>query len=379
MINVDELLEPISDEKICGDFLKYEKIYDDIQEYRREDDPRLPQGIWQTEIKRADWPKLINTCVDALKNKTKDLQLAAWLLEALTVTEGFAGLGCGIQLFRKMSEKFWDEVYPEIDSEGAGLMRRMAPIYFFSEKIRDRIILIPLSAPTDYESDSYSLADWLTARHHMHVKNLPKDSLTMEQIKKSVSMTPESFYLNVKVETENALNELKLFEDFLNEKCHDDSPSFRSVYECLQDVQQTAINCLGECLIIKPVKENPPEEEQKIQKPTPESPKDAEKKVEEAPQPASTGEKKTKKGPTIENAYKVLRDIGNFLAQAQPQSPSATLIKIALALGEKSFQELLEINMKNGVSVMNTISELHLAVNGRDANPISFDPTAPQG
>ncbi len=71
----------------------------------------------------------------------------------------------------------------------------------------------------------------------------------------------------------------------------------------------------------------------------------------------------------------MLRDIGNFLAQAQPQSPSATLIKIALALGEKSFQELLEINMKNGVSIMNTISELHLAVNGRDEIPPPFDPT----
>ena len=379
MIDLDELLNPISEEKPCGEYLKYEQIYDDIQEYRREDDPRLPQGIWQTEIKRADWPKLINTCVDALKNKTKDLQLVAWLTEALTVTEGFSGLGCGIQLFRKMSEKFWDQIYPEIDSEGGGVTRRLTPIYFFSEKIRDRIILVPLSAPTDYESDSYSLADWLTARHHMHVKNLPKDSLTMEQIKKSVSMTPESFYITVRTETENALSELKLLEDFLTEKCGDETPSFRNVYESLQDVQQTATNCLSECLVLNVPKEEPPQET-KTQETTPESSENTEKRPEEAPQQASAEEKKPpKKGPTIENAYKVLRDIGNFLAQAQPQSPSATLIKIALALGEKSFQELLEINMKNGVSVMNTISELHLAVNGRDENPIPFDPTAPQG
>ena len=31
MIDLDELLNPISEEKPCGEYLKYEQIYDDIQ------------------------------------------------------------------------------------------------------------------------------------------------------------------------------------------------------------------------------------------------------------------------------------------------------------------------------------------------------------
>jgi flagellin-specific chaperone FliS len=68
---------------------------------------------------------------------------------------------------------------------------------------------------------------------------------------------------------------------------------------------------------------------------------------------------KSNRGPTLEEAYRLLGEISAFLEMEQPQSPASTLIKIATSIGKKTFQELMEINMQNGSTVMSTISELY--------------------
>ena len=62
---------------------------------------------------------------------------------------------------------------------------------------------------------------------------------------------------------------------------------------------------------------------------------------------------------TSAEVYETLEQIADLLEKEQPQSPASTLIKIASAIGNKTFKELLEINMENGTSVMRIISELH--------------------
>src|SRR6266852_2434003 len=88
-IDVQSLLEPISRERPAGESLRYEGTYDRIQDARREDDQRLSQGIYKTNLKRADWEADETVCVEALKSRTKDLQIAGWLLEAWLHLHGF--------------------------------------------------------------------------------------------------------------------------------------------------------------------------------------------------------------------------------------------------------------------------------------------------
>jgi len=91
MIPVEELLQPISEEKPSGADLRYDPVYDAIKEARRQDD-ELNQGAWQAERKVADLPLVIKLSTEALKKKTKDLQISAWLTDALLRKEGFSGL-----------------------------------------------------------------------------------------------------------------------------------------------------------------------------------------------------------------------------------------------------------------------------------------------
>ena len=91
-LDLPKLLTPISREKSAGDYLFYEGTYDQIQEARREDDAGLDQGVWTTDLKKADWGRVQNLCLDALLKRSKDIQLSAWLMEAWLHSEGFFGL-----------------------------------------------------------------------------------------------------------------------------------------------------------------------------------------------------------------------------------------------------------------------------------------------
>ena len=79
---------------------------------RAEDD--LSKGEW-ARPKTADWPKVIELSSGALATKTKDLQVGAWLVEALVELYGFVGLRDGLKLMRGLHEQFWETLYPQMD------------------------------------------------------------------------------------------------------------------------------------------------------------------------------------------------------------------------------------------------------------------------
>jgi type VI secretion system protein ImpA len=114
VIDLDALLLPISDESPSGESLRYSGLYDEIAEARRADKD-VSQGEWQTQLKTADYRKVIDLAIPALTSQTKDLQIAAWLSEALSWQHGFAGVRDSFRLLSGLQENFWETLHPEID------------------------------------------------------------------------------------------------------------------------------------------------------------------------------------------------------------------------------------------------------------------------
>src|SRR6266581_8421541 len=104
----DDLLNPIPGDNPSGTNLRYAPVYDKIKEARREDDD-APQGEWAHERKVADWKQVVKLAGEALATKSKDLQLAAWLTEAMLRQEALGGLRAGLGLLRGLLDKFWDQ------------------------------------------------------------------------------------------------------------------------------------------------------------------------------------------------------------------------------------------------------------------------------
>src|ERR1039457_2350160 len=121
-IDIEALLQPISDSQPCGAEIRNLPLFIQIREARRQEED-LAQGVWAHDVKEADYALALKLSKEALTKRGKDLQVAAWLTEALLRQEGFAGLGQGLNLISGLLERYWDSVHPQIDDDGDLEMR----------------------------------------------------------------------------------------------------------------------------------------------------------------------------------------------------------------------------------------------------------------
>lgn len=162
-IDLDPLLNPISEDKPSGEWLRYEPLYGKIQEARRADDESLPQGIWKTNPKRADNGEVIRLCQQALKSQTKDVQLAVWLCEAWSRVHGPRGLCVGMLLISELLDRFWETLYPVLDENGDSSYR-LAPLSGLDRALSLQLKLLPLTQPVVGQERILCYADWERAQ-----------------------------------------------------------------------------------------------------------------------------------------------------------------------------------------------------------------------
>src|SRR5579863_7650257 len=152
----DDLLNPIAGPNPSGANLRYDPVYDKIKEARREED-QPPPGMTERDRKVADNTLVIKLTTDLLTNKTKDLQIAAWLTEAMLKKQGFGGLRGGLALCHGLVEKFWDTLYPELEDGDSS--SRGAPLGFVGSKLEIPLKLVPV-----VEKANYGLLDYQQSR-----------------------------------------------------------------------------------------------------------------------------------------------------------------------------------------------------------------------
>lgn len=158
-IVIDELLLPIPGTDPAGSDLRYTTCYEEIMEARRCEDA-ISMGDWRHCVKTANWEKAVDLTVSALSTRSKDLQIAVWLAEALTVLHGFRGLEQGVRLVAGLVERFWEGAYPQV--EDGDLEYRAAPFQFLNEKVALHVREIPLTDPE--VTRGYSWLKWQQSR-----------------------------------------------------------------------------------------------------------------------------------------------------------------------------------------------------------------------
>src|SRR5262249_38729729 len=73
-----------------------------------------------------DWKPVLRGGAALLAEKSKDLEITAYVIEALVRLHGFAGLRAGFRLARELVERFWERLYPLPDEDG--METRLAPL-----------------------------------------------------------------------------------------------------------------------------------------------------------------------------------------------------------------------------------------------------------
>src|SRR5579885_3625691 len=114
VIDVEGLLEPVPGDNPAGEPAPFQ-VRKELDELREEVDPDRfspDEPARPTEAKKADWPGIVRVGTAALRDSSKDLLIAARVVEALTHQHGFAGLADGLALLRGLVERCWDRVHP---------------------------------------------------------------------------------------------------------------------------------------------------------------------------------------------------------------------------------------------------------------------------
>ena len=284
------LLNPISAENPAGENLRYAPVYDKIKEARRQDDD-APQGDWTYERKVADWPLTIKLISETLATKSKDLQLVAWLAEAMLIREGVAGLREVLDLARGLLENFWDSLYPELEDGDAEY--RSTPLQWIGDRLE-----IPLKQ-TRLTNNFGKGLNWFQYKESRSVgteaaaaesdtkreareKAIAEGKMPQETFDADVDATPKQFYVDLMATYDGTIESLDLLSALCDEKFGDVAPSFSKLKGPLEEVRQTVKTLLQkkrEKEPDEPVAEAATEAEPE---PEPEAPM-------EAPQPVAAG------------------------------------------------------------------------------------------
>lgn len=346
VIDLESLLQPISEEMPSGEYLRYSGIYDLISEARRADE-NLSQGEWQTELKVADYPEVINLSVNTLIMQSKDLQIGVWLAEALMKLYGFVGLRDSLKLLSGLQERFWETLHPEID-EGDMEGRANAISWFDLQSS----LIIKEAKITN--GDGYSYINWEDSKKYDIPENIDtleyadqdryrelaaeaerERRVTGDMWRKEKTRTNRTFCEEVNFAIEECWTEFAELNRVIEETYdRNQMPGLSALKKSLEEVQIQTKKLLEEKRI-----EEPSDEDEAVSSET-----------------GETGDAVTVSGGVMstsgaiqnrKDALKRLSDIADFFQKTEPHSPVSHLVTRAVKWGNMPLDGWLQDVIKD--------------------------------
>lgn len=339
MVELEKLLKPCRTGAPAGDPIRYEPIYDQIKEARRADTPGLPQGIWAIAPKRANWPMVETLCTEVLMERSKDLEVTSWLIEAWTMLFGMDGLRQGLKFLKLLSQQYWPVLYPLVEPDVA---KRLGPYGWLNQKFSERIGVIPITE--DADGRGYTYDQWVDAVDAEEWVRKGKDTAeaiaargqpAMETIRKAQVASSYAFYQNLIEQGEASIGYISDLHAFLGAKVPGADISLYRLQDKIQKILQVARQILKDRGPEKPV--------MPAQNPSLETPSE---KGETRLMPDITQQQQLAPMPsealhTRAEAYQQLERIAEYLATIEPHSPTPYLIRKAVAWGRMPLAELM--------------------------------------
>jgi type VI secretion system ImpA family protein len=327
--SLDALLAPVP-----GDAPEGAPAADDQEGYRRirharqEEDASLPLGAWERELKRADWDTAAALSVRALIGQGKDLQLAAWLLEASIARSGYPALAPCLHLVAALFDRYGERLHPR-DPE-----HRLNQLVWIGQKLLPSLRRVTITA-TGSERE-FAWSDWEQALRNEQLRaSLGRqreseiEGVTLEQVGAALASTPQGRILFLLTTIGDALQALARLERTVDAHFGADAPGFgpmRDVLERVENVLQAECRRRG------------------LNAPAPAaaaaaaSGHDAE--AHDAGMSEEAEESMIRGNIDRRDVYAALAEIAQVLERIEPHSPVPYLIRRAVAWGGLNTAEL---------------------------------------
>ena len=346
MLDNSELLQPVSEEAPAGRDMSFSMEFDYIHDARREEDPHLEQGDWVRDLKEADWPKVNELAEVLLRQHTKDIRVAGWLIESRTKLQGFQGMASGLRLLSGLCQAFWNDLYPQIEDDD--LQARAGNLAWIVNRAQE---LAQYVALTRTDGANYGLAFWDAANQLAHaIKRSPDEAralaagrVTLDDIQEARSRTPAAYFQEVHRELTDCQTAVQELDQALQPLMGEEGPSLsglKGTLESVSDLLKRFASESGAALVastsVEPVR----------QPSAPASPVRVEPTI-ALPQENAVVDVKQEHISSRKQALEQLRQIAEFFRQTEPHSPVAYMAQKAADWGEMPLHEWLGRVVKN--------------------------------
>jgi type VI secretion system protein ImpA len=339
VIELEPLLSPIpgdtptgvdlrADSSVTSDYIKLKDARFAARAKEREidGDPSLAGG------ELPEWRTILDLAPKLLVTQTKDLEIAAWVLEALLRRHGFPGLRDGFRLINGLVEKYWGGLYPVPDEDGVAAT--VAPLKALNGEGADGTLIQPIrKVPVTDGGDEGPFASW---QYEQAVKmagvtgggarewHADVGTVTMDQIKASQKATKPKFFIDLVDDITACEAEFAALTKALDAACGNDSPPTSTIRRTLEAVAAIARELGADALAAAQAREGAA---------------------------TSQGQGVTKGGQgqgiasgaisTREDAFATLARVADYFRYSEPHSPISYTLDELVRRGRMSLPELL--------------------------------------
>ncbi|MCF6324989.1 MAG: type VI secretion system protein TssA [Gammaproteobacteria bacterium] len=337
IIDIDELLKPISEERPVGENLRLNNTpasqYSTIKDARNAARAAERKNMFDDSNTEASehWKKIITLAPQILTSEAKDLEIASWYTEALIRKSGFAGLRDGFTLLRQLVEQYWEAgLYPAADEDG--IETRVAPISGLNGEGSDGVLLAPIrrtEITDDFVPGPFSLWQYKQAIDLSRMtddnergQQASKIGFSMEDIGNVVEQSSSDYFVNLRDDITICLTEYRALSELLITHCSHDAPATNKIIELLEETLN-AVNHIA--------KHKYPVEEEAV---SDDSPEEAHTSSTSSP---------AQKGPisSRDEAFRQLKSISDFFRGTEPHSPISYVLDKAVRWGDMPLDELM--------------------------------------
>ncbi|VAW89046.1 Uncharacterized protein ImpA [hydrothermal vent metagenome] len=338
IIDIDELLKPISEEHSVGENLRLNNTpssqYSTIKDARNAARAAERKSMFDDSNTEASehWKKIITLAPKILISEAKDLEIASWYTEALIRKSGFTGLRDGFTLLRQLVEQYWEAgLYPAADEDG--IETRVAPISGLNGEGSDGVLLSPIRrteitdnfVPGPFSLWQYKQAVDLSrmAEGNERDQQISKIGFSMEDIGNAVEQSSSDYFVNLRDDITICLTEYKALTELLITHCGHDAPATNKIIELLQETLN-AVNHIAK-------HKYPPEEET------------VSDGFSEEIQAELSNHSPVSAGPisSRNDAFRQLKTISDFFRSTEPHSPISYALDKAVRWGDMPLDELM--------------------------------------
>ncbi len=275
---------------------------------------------------KEEWQRVITLGSEILSTQSKDLEVCAWLIEALLRHYGFAGLRDGFLLTHTLCLKYWDSLYPQDDDP----YYKIAAFVGLNGEDSEGTLITPIcSVPLTQSISIGPFCQWQyqqaieisqMADADKKAKRIALGAVTFSDIDTAISETDSEFFRGIQADLLACLDIYDQLSDFFDKHCTANAPPSSRIRNALSQCLDTLKYLAGSAL--NPIDETPSVNLNEAGHSSP-----------------------TVSNPTLnldrDKAFEILQQIATYFRQTEPHSPVSYMIQKCVQWGKLSLPQLL--------------------------------------